>query len=97
MEAIKDLFGNKRAAALKKSRRSERGELIEYFYTEVRKSWDEKKYGKLKISYIAFRVSYLNKSELYYLKSVCDDAARRYGREAFAKKFFYEIRAREGS
>lgn len=77
----------------KKGAQSERAELIEYFYLNILPTWDEKKYKKLKVSYIAWKVSYLNKSELYHLKSLCDDAKRR--GNSFAKCFFYQIRPEE--
>lgn len=30
-------------------------------------------------------------SDLYFLKSICDDSLKRYGIDAFSKKFWWEI------
>jgi hypothetical protein len=77
----------------KKNRRTERGDLNDYFFLELRREWDEKKYGKLRPSYIRFKLSHLKVPDLYYLKSVCEDTKRR--GNSFAKCFFYQIRPEE--
>jgi hypothetical protein len=55
MERISNLLGEK-VRPPKKTRRTERGDLIEYFYLEARKEWDEKKYGKFTIGRIAWKL-----------------------------------------
>jgi hypothetical protein len=89
MESISNLLGEK-VRPPKKTRRSERGDLIEYFYLEARKEWDEKKYGKLTISRIAWKLSHLKVPDLYYLKSITEDARRRGG--SWAKTFWGSLK-----
>lgn len=91
MEKISTLFGHK-VAPPKKTRQTERGELLEYFLLQARKEWDEK-YGKLTMSRIAYRLTGIPTKDLYALKSKTDDAQRR--GSSWAKTFWWEIKPRE--
>ncbi len=64
MQHIKDLFGDERI--LVKKRRTERGDLLEYFALKTKRN----------IKYIAFRCTALSVKDLYYIKSACDDYER---------------------
>ncbi len=61
-DSIKPLFPEQ-----PKKKGSERGELLDYF---------SKKLGR-KIPFIAFKLTGFKLPDLYYLKSICDDAERR--------------------
>ena len=89
MERIGNLFG-KSAKPIRK-RRSERSELVEYFYLNANADRDGKKYKKLPASFFAYKLSHLKVPDLYYLKSVCEDARRRGA--SWSKTFWYELKA----
>lgn len=92
MQPIANLFGQ-RVAPPKQLRRSERGDLIEYFMTEANADRDGAKFKKLPLSYYAFKLSHINVKDLYYLKSVCEDARRR--GNSWSKTFWWQIRPTE--
>jgi hypothetical protein len=90
MERIANLLGEK-VRPSKKTRRTERGDLIEYFYFEARKEWDEVKYGKLTIG----REAFASQNERpFFLKSLTEDARRRGG--SWAKTFWGALKVSEG-
>lgn len=76
----------------KKSRATERGDLLTYFTECVNKERDGTKYKKVRIPFIATKVSHLSTADLYYLRSSCDDARRRgYG---WSKCFFGSLKVK---
>jgi hypothetical protein len=91
MEAIRNLFGE-RVKPQKPKKITERGELLEYFHREARYDWDAKKYGELTIKRIAVKLSHLKVNDLYYLKSICEDARRRRGE--WAKCFWGSLKVK---
>lgn len=79
-------------SAPKKGRRSERGDLLEYFMQKINTQRIKDGYAPIKVSYIAFRVGHLKRLEdLYYLQSICNDAEKRGG--IWSKVFFGSIKA----
>jgi hypothetical protein len=71
---ISDLFGGIRVPQ-KKGRRSERGDLIDYFLEKLSPGWHGAR--KLTFGYLAFRLTGFNREDLYFLKSNCDQEERR--------------------
>jgi len=69
----------------REDRRTERGELMEYFIKKLNK--DRKKDGMPPITMprMGRILQGIPTKDLYYLKSVCDDAPN------FSKKFWWEI------
>lgn len=93
MEAIKNLFGDYKIP-LVRIRKSERGDLLDYFVEKINNDRKGTKYKPVKISYVAFRVGHLKKlQDLYYLKSLCDGEERR--GEVWSKIFFGSIKYNE--
>lgn len=84
-EAI-DLFGNHRILTQfkenGKAKTSERGELIGYFHKRAMNKTGE----QYPVSFIAMKLSHLKETDLYYMKSVLEDAVRRGGN--WNKTFF---------
>jgi hypothetical protein len=92
MEKISNLFGERKSLP-KKKRRSERSDLIEYFYLNANADRDGKKYKKLPVTYYAWKLSHLKVPDLDYLKSVCEDAERRGG--SWSKVFWGSLKPRK--
>jgi hypothetical protein len=74
------------------SRRSERGDLLEFFHDKINATRDGKRFRKLPMSAIAVKLSLLSVRDLYYLKSTCLDAERR--GVPFSAAFWSAIRPR---
>jgi hypothetical protein len=91
MEAIKDIFG-RYSIAPKKKARSEREDLISYFYDNALKNWDEKKYGPLEPSFIAVRLSHSSIGDLYWfqkeLNTYCEKNQCKVGGTKWSIKFW---------
>jgi hypothetical protein len=92
MEPIKNLFGNLVRPPQKK-RRTERGELLEYFHFNVNLERDGTKYPKLPIGAVAWKLQGLTVKDLYYLKSITEDARRR--GEPWGKVFWGSLKSRD--
>ncbi len=92
MEPIKDLFGNFKQPP-QKMRRTERGDLLEYFHYHVNLERDGKKYRKLPIGAMAWKLEGLNIKDLYYLKSLCESERRR--GNSWGKTFWGSLKNRE--
>lgn len=90
MEPIGNLFGHLKQYA--PDRRSEYGDMLVYFRDQINRSRAGTKFKPLTTGYFARKLQGLNLADLYYLKSVCEEAHRSgFG---FSKKFFYELRER---
>jgi hypothetical protein len=76
MEKFGTLFG-KRAAPSKRTRRSERGDLLETFLSRLNPSRAKAGYQPLTYSRLAYLLTGIKTADLYYLLSVCTDAERR--------------------
>jgi hypothetical protein len=90
MKQLATLFADRAKAKPKPV--SERGELIDYFHANANAERDGKRYKKLPIRYYAVKLSHLKIADLYYLKSVCEDARRRGG--SWAKAFWGSLRVK---
>lgn len=82
-------------AQKKKDRATERGELMEYFMRKLN-------YARVRDGMLALTMARMGRTlvaiptkDLYYLKSVCDDADKRGGIDAFSKKFWWEVKPRK--
>lgn len=60
-----------------KTRNTERGDLLVYFVQKINAERDGKKYKKVKIPYVAGKLTGFELRDLYYIKSICDDAHNR--------------------
>lgn len=73
--------------------RTERGDLITYFLEKINAARKGTKYKPFTARAMAVKLSHLKLQDLYYLKSVCEDAERDgFG---FSKKFWYELKPKE--
>ncbi len=77
----------------KRDRATERGELMRYFMLELNKARKRDGLDLLTMPRMGKIFELIPTKDLYYLKSVCDDAATR-GHE-FSKRFWYELKPRE--
>ncbi len=93
MKQISSLFADPKYHVPPK-RVSERGELLEYFTNGVNASRDGKRFKKLPISAIAVKLQGLKLSDLYYLRSICEDSLRREGRVGWSKTFWGSLKPR---
>ena len=90
MEHIGAHFSN---VPRKRDKATERGELMRYFMTEVNRARRRDGLILLTMPRMGKIFEHIPTKDLYYLKSVCDDAAAR-GHE-FSKRFWYELKPRE--
>ncbi|MDB5225344.1 MAG: hypothetical protein JWL87_296 [Candidatus Adlerbacteria bacterium] len=86
----KHIGGNTGKPVREKS--TERGELMQYFMQKlnparVRDGLPPLTMGRMGRIFVAIPTP-----DLYFLKSVCDDAQKRYGLDAFCKKFWWEVK-----
>ena len=70
---------------LKKSKKTERGELLVYFCGRLNESRERDGLKPLSVGRVARLTQGLSVRDLYYLKSVCEKAKH------FSKKFWWEI------
>lgn len=73
----------------KKSRMTERGELMRYFKAELNRSRQRDGLELLTMPRMGKIFETLSVKDLYYLKSICDQHQERGG--DFSKKFWFEI------
>jgi hypothetical protein len=73
----------------KRKRLTERGELMRHFKDELNKTRVRAKLDMITMSRMGKILEAIPTNDLYYLKSVCDEAARR-GND-FSKRFWFEI------
>lgn len=92
MKQIASLFAHPKYKAPQK-RTSERGDLLEYFTSNVNTARIGTKFKKLPISAVAVRLQGLKLADLYYLKSVCEDARRR--GQSWSKTFWGSLKPRD--
>ena len=79
------------------TRSTERGELLKDFMYPINEARKGTKYKPLSIARIGMYLAHIETKDLYYLRSVCLDAANRSNNyyQGFSKKFFYEIKPRD--
>ena len=74
----------------KRDKATERGELMRYFMKELNKSRVRDGLPPLTMPRMGKIVELISTDDLYYVKSVCDDASKR-GNE-FSKRFWWEVK-----
>lgn len=74
MDKLGNLFGT--VQTTKKTRRTERGDLVSYFLGKVNMSRGER-YKKLTYGAMAYFLTGIPTKDLYYVRSVCDDWERK--------------------
>jgi hypothetical protein len=83
------------SAKSKKDRATERGELMQYFMEKLNVARRRDGMPPLSMGRMGRMLVAIPTKDLYYLKSVCDDADKRNGLDAFCKKFWWEIKPRK--
>ncbi|MBC7836617.1 hypothetical protein H7X87_02455 [Acetobacteraceae bacterium] len=73
------------ATVSKKERATERGELMQYFLEKLNRSRVRDGYPALTLPRMGKTLQAIPTKDLYYLKSVCDQASD------FSKKFWWEV------
>jgi hypothetical protein len=74
----------------KRDKATERGELLRYFMKELNRARVRDHMPPLTMPRMGKIVELISTDNLYYVKSVCDDAASRGGE--FSKKFWWEVK-----
>jgi len=83
-------------AAKKKDKATERGELMQYFMQKLNRSRGRDGLPALTMPRMGRVLVAIPTKDLYFLKSVCDDAENRSGSsDAFSKKFWWEVKPRK--
>ena len=70
----------------KKTIKTERGELLEFFLEKINNERKGTKYKPISIKFLAVKLGYLSIKDLYYVKSVGLDYEHRHG--SFSKYLF---------
>lgn len=79
----------------KKEKQTERGELMKYFMERLNPGRAHDGLPPLSMPRMGRLLVAIPTKDLYYLKSVCEDAAARGGMGAFSKKFWWEIKPKK--
>lgn len=87
--SLSDFAEKYKKEEVKKTRNTERGDLLQYFVQKINASSNRGKPAT--IPYIAMRLKGFGEKDLYYLKSVCDAAEREKG-TPWAKVFYGSIK-----
>ncbi len=75
----------------KKDKATERGELMQYFMQKLNRARLRDGMPALTMGRMGRLLVAIPTPDLYFLKSVCDDADQRSGIDSFCKKFWWEI------
>ena len=81
---IKDLFGHI-VLESKRTRRTEKGDLLNFFLERINADRDGVKYKKLDIKRMGFLLSVYNVEQLYFLRMKCEKATN------FSKTFWWYV------
>ncbi|MBY0293800.1 hypothetical protein K2Q08_00510 [Patescibacteria group bacterium] len=76
----------------KKLKITERGELMEYFLQKLNAGRVQDGLPPMTMGRMGRILVGIPTKDLYFLKSICDDAQKRNGPSAFSKKFWWEIK-----
>ena len=77
----------------KKDKATERGELMQYFMSKLNRSRLRDGLPALTMARMGRVLVAIPTKDLYFLKSVCDDAETRSGSaDTFSKKFWWEVK-----
>ncbi len=77
---------------VKKTKITERGELMEYFLQKLNAGRVQDGLAPMTMGRMGRVLVAIPTNDLYFLKSVCDDAQKRNGPSAFSKKFWWEVK-----
>lgn len=77
----------------KRERQTERGEMMKYFMERLNPTRVRDGYAPLSLARMGRILVAIPTRDLYYLKSVCEDAAAR-GKD-FSKKFWWEVKPKK--
>ncbi len=75
----------------RRDRASERGDLMQYFMQKLNTTRARDGLAPLTMGRMGRVLQGIPTKDLYFLKSICDDAQKRNGIEAFSKRFWWEI------
>ena len=75
----------------RKDRASERGELMQYFREKLNMTRARDGLAPLTMGRMGRVLQAIPTKDLYYLKSICDDAQKRGDIASFSKKFWWEV------
>ena len=75
----------------RRDRASERGDLMQYFMQKLNVSRTRDGLAPLTMGRMGRVLQGIPTNDLYFLKSICDDALKRNGLDAFSKRFWWEI------
>jgi len=92
MKPISDLFGNK-SKPQPRTRRTERGDLLEYLCSVINPSRIETGYNPISIKRMAFLLQKIPTKDLYYMKSIALDKQRTGGN--FSKWFWWSLKPKQ--
>lgn len=81
------------ATGKKRGKETERGEMLKYFQTELNRARVRDGLPLISMPRMGKILELIPTKDLYYLRSVCDDTAKRGGE--FSKKFWWEIKPRK--
>ncbi len=79
----------------KRDKATERGELMKYFMNKLNRTRAGDGLPPLTMARMGRLLIAIPTADLYYLKSICDDADKRGGAVAFSKKFWWELKPRK--
>ncbi len=97
MKRISDLVVKKPKRPVKRTRETERGELMRHFVKNLNRTRPRAGLPPVSMSRMGKILEGLPTKDLYYLKRVCDDASLgarakdRSGPDAFSKRFWWEL------
>lgn len=94
METTQSLLAGYKIKESAKSRRTERGDLLDFFYEKVKPSYDEYQTSKgskrtMTKSQMANLLSIFSVQQLYFLRIKCDEAKN------FVSLFWYYVRPKK--
>ena len=75
----------------KKDRSTERGEIMQYFMQKLNTNRLRDKLPQLTMGRMGKILQTIPTQDLYFLKSICDDAHTRGDQTSFSKRFWWEI------
>ncbi len=75
----------------RRDKASERGDLMQYFMQKLNVSRTRDGLAPLTMGRMGRLLQGIPTNDLYFLKSICDDAQKRNGIDAFSKRFWWEI------
>ena len=75
----------------KRDRATERGELMQYFMQKLNMTRTRDGLAPITMGRMARLLAGIPTQDLYFLKSICDDALKRNGIDSFSKRFWWEI------